>query len=81
MAEKEEFVRKFKPGDIAQLQTGGPKVTVRGTYVPDDSRQLLPTVYCTYFCNATNRFIECDFSEGSLKLVEGMALKDSANQA
>ena len=55
----------FKAGDVVQLKSGGPKMTV--TQVGERAMTLEPTVWCVWFIGTKK--IEDTFSPEALEIV------------
>ena len=62
---------KFKAGDLVQLKSGGPEMTVEKVFsLPGDES---PSYICTWFTEPSKVNRE-DFSENALKKYEQLAL-------
>ena len=55
------MAEKFKIGDIVQLKSGGPKMTIKAPYSDGD-------YFCQWF--AGNKLCDGDFNEESLVLIQ-----------
>ncbi|MHB1952335.1 MAG: DUF2158 domain-containing protein [Sulfobacillus sp.] len=49
MSESSEAPRKFKPGDVVVLRSGGPKMTVMGYH----HSSIIPAMLCSWFKDDT----------------------------
>ena len=63
---------KFKAGDLVQLKSGGPEMTVeKVSSLPGDES---PSYICTWFTEQYSKVNREDFSENALKKYEQLAL-------
>ncbi|CAO3453251.1 hypothetical protein [Azospirillum argentinense] len=57
------MAEEFKPGDVVQLKSGGPKMTVQSA--GESAMTGIPFAYCSWFDKAGNRKTE-EFAPASL---------------
>ena len=59
---------KFKPGDLVELKSGGPVMTVESVDTLSVARDEPPKYYCSWFAGAKDN--KRSFAEAALKAAE-----------
>lgn len=65
------IAQTFKPGDVVELKSGGPKMTVR-SYEPQDSAE----VTCEWF-DKSNDFCTKSFHQDTLRIYSAPSVRSS----